>query len=723
MRTNSVTPVRADALELAIPASLAFGVCAGFAGSAHADSTVSTTKGADPEVDELVVHGMRPLEGTKLPATIRETPQSLDVISKELLRSEAADRLSDALKNVPGITFNAGEGAARGDTVNLRGFSAFNDFFLDGIRDAAVYGRDSFDLEALEVLKGPSASLFGRGSTGGVINQVSKAPTLASIGVVTGEFGTNDEQRGTLDVGGQVTPGVAVRLNAMIETSGVADRDGVRNNRWGVAPSVAFGLGKPTTLVLSYLHQQEDNTPDVGVPFVNGRPAPVPRGADFGLASDRNVTHVDIFTGRLKRDFGEAITVTDTVRYGHYGYYYIFDAPNFGGAPPTASTPLSSILVGRDSPSSTAVQTELANQLDLTLRFRTGPLSHHLVVGFEAARENYDIGRFNNPFNRNNGWIPPTPLLDPDPTQARPAQPITSRQITDAYSSAVYLTDTIGVGRYFDLITGARYDRFAASYNQTSLVTGAVLGLDHVDHLTSPRVALVYKPTSNASVYFSYGTSFDPSAEALTLTTRTANLGPVEAYTLEAGAKATVLGGGLLATGAVFRTVVDNAQTNDPDNPTVTILNGNQRVEGFELGLSGHITHRLEITAGYTYLDGTTLASGNPLYVGKAMPNVAPNAVNLWAEYYPADGWEVGLGGNYLDTRFADSAQTAKVPSYIVVNAMASRRLARGLTIQLNLNNLFDKRYYDGVYYTSVSENHTVPGPGRTLKATLKASF
>jgi catecholate siderophore receptor len=518
-------------------------------------------------------------------------------------------------------------------------------------------------------------------------------------------------------------PGVAARLNAMIETSGVADRDVVRNNRWGAAPSLAFGLGKPTTLVLSYLHQQEDNTPDVGVPFVNGRPAPVPRDAYFGLASDRNVTHVDIFTGRLKRDFGESVTLTDTVRYAHYGYDYIFDAPNFGATPPPATTPLSSILVGRDSPSSTAIQTEFANQLDLTLRFRTGFLSHNVVVGFEAARENYDIGRFNNPFNKNNGWIPETPLLDPDPYQIRPDQPLASRQITDAYSAAVYLTDTIGVGRHFDLITGARYDRFAASYNQTTLSTGAVLHLDHVDHLTSPRVALVYKPTADASFYFSYGTSFDPSAEALTLTTRTANLGPVEAYTLEAGAKATFLNGGLLATGAIFRTVVDNAQTNDPDNPTVTVLNGNQRVEGFELGLSGHITRKLELTAGYTYLDGTTLASGNPLYVGKAMPNVAPNAVNLWAEYDITDAWEVGLGGNYLDSRFADSAQTAKVPGYVVVNTMTSYRLGHRLTIQLNLNNLFDRRYYDGVYFTSVSENHAVPGPGRTLKATFRASF
>jgi catecholate siderophore receptor len=197
----------------------------------------------------------------------------------------------------------------------------------------------------------------------------------------------------------------------------------------------------------------------------------------------------------------------------------------------------------------------------------------------------------------------------------------------------------------------------------------------------------------------------------------------VKATDYEAGFKSTVLNGGLLLTGAVFHTVVDNAQTNDPDNPTITVLNGNERVQGLELGATGHITERLEIVAGYTHLDGKTISSGTPSAIGKEIPNLARNAVNVWAEYYVTPAWEVGVGGNYLDKRFADAANTATAPAATVWNAMTSYRISPRLTAQLNVNNLFDKLYYGGIYFTSASENHAIPAPGRTVKVALRASF
>ena len=202
-----------------------------------------------------------------------------------------------------------------------------------------------------------------------------------------------------------------------------------------------------------------------------------------------------------------------------------------------------------------------------------------------------------------------TPLLDPDPNQLKPLQPITQNQYTTADSEAGYVTDILGLGSHVDLTVGVRVDRFAANYKQTALTTGVVTYLDHVDVVPSPRVALLYKPTHWESLYFSYGTSFDPSAEALTWTSRLANLGPVKATTYEIGSKSSLINGALLVTGALFRTEVDNAQINDPENPTLTVLQGNERVQGFELGATGHITSKLEILAGYTYLDGIT--SGN----------------------------------------------------------------------------------------------------------------
>jgi catecholate siderophore receptor len=516
----------------------------------------------------------------------------------------------------------------------------------------------------------------------------------------------------------------AFRFNAMGESSQVADRDYVRNRRWGVAPSLSLGIGGDDSLTLAYLHQQEHNLPDAGVPFVDGRPAPVPRDAFYGLASDIQTTDDNIGTIRFKHKFSSNISVADTLRYARYEFDYQTNMPNFGTTVPTADTPLSDILVGRDAPGSSGTQTNLTNQTDLTARFATGPVSHTLFTGMEFARQTYDLSRYNNPFNRNNNWTPETPLLDPDATQPLPGvQPITSQQNTIAHSAAAYATDTVGLAPYLDLVVGLRFDHFSADYAQHTIATGALLDLDHVDNVTSPRAALVVKPTPQQSYYLSYGTSFDPSAEALTLTTKTANLGPVKAKTYEAGAKTGWLNGMFSTTAAVFRTEVDNAQTNDPENPTLTILNGDQRVDGVELGASGYLTKHLEIVAGYTYLDGKTLSSGTAAYVGKAMPNVARNALNIWTEYELTDAWEVGVGGNWLGARYADSAQTATIPGYVVWNAMASYKLSKTVSLQLNVFNLANKLYYDSAYYTSAAENHVIPGVARTARLTIRASF
>jgi catecholate siderophore receptor len=713
-----------------LPALGAIGVCAtSFVGvsAAHSEEPVvdhgdSPSSSGEPE--QVTVTGVRPLLDDKLPGDLQNVPQSVSVVGKELMTAQANTRLEDALKNVPGITLNAGEGSARGDTVNLRGFSAFNDFFLDGIRDAAVYTRDTFDIDSVEVVKGPSATLFGRGSTGGAINQVSKAPTLDPLYSLAADLGTNHAYRATTDVDIPLNATTAFRFNAMGESSDVADRDDVHNERWGVAPSLAFGIGEENSLTLAYLHQQENNVPDSGVPFLDGRPAPVARDLYYGLASDRQTTNDNIGTLRFKHDFNPDVSIADTFRFARYEFDYQSTMPNFGNNVPTATTPLDEIWVGRDAPGSSGTQTNLTNQTDLTARFATGPISQTLFTGVEFARLTNDLSRYNNPFNQNNNWIPETPLLNPDANEPLPAiQPITAQQNTVAHSAAVYLTDTLGLTPYLDFVAGLRFDHFAADYVQYTWTTGAVLNLDHTDNVTSPRAALIFKPTPQQSYYLSYGTSFDPSAEALTLTTKTADLGPVKAKTYEAGAKTNWLDGKFATTAAVFRTEVDNAQTNDPENPTLTILNGDQRVDGVELGAYGYLTEHLEIVAGYTYLDGKTLSSGTAAYVGKALPNVARNAANLWTEYELTDAWEVGVGGNWLGARFADSGETATIPGYVVFNAMVSYKLSRTLSLQLNVLNLANKLYYDNSYYTSAAENHVYPGTGRTAKLTIRATF
>jgi catecholate siderophore receptor len=675
------------------------------------------------KVQQVTVKGVRSLLDDKLPGDQLDVPQSLTVVTEKLMAEQGNTRLEEALKNVPGITLNSGEGAARGDTVNLRGFSAFNDFFLDGIRDAAVYTRDSFNLQSVEVVKGPSATLFGRGSTGGAINQVSKAPFLDSVDVVTANLGTNDLYRMTADINEPIAETSAVRVNLMGESSQVADRDFVRNRRWGFAPSASFGIGTPDTLTLAYLHQQENNVPDTGIPFVDGRPADVPRDSYFGLASNSVVTKDDIATGRYTHDFSDNLMVADTLRYAHYEFSWIADMPNFGGNVPLPTTPLDDIVVGRDQPASTGFQSNLTEQLDLTGRFETGFIKHTVVAGFEWARQTLDLNRLNNPFNTNNNWVPETPLLDPNPYEAAPVEGVSSEQDTVAHATSFYVTDTLSLGQYFDLIAGGRYDRFSADYDQLTVASGARLLLDHTDRLGSPRAALIFKPTPLQTYYFSFGTSFDPSAEALSLTTKTANLGPVKGKTYEVGTKDQLLDGQLLVTGAIFHTVVDNAQTNDPENPTVTVLNGDERVNGFEASVSGYVTKHLEVFAGYTYLDGKTLSSGVPADVGQPLQNVAKNALNVWTEYEFTEQWEAGVGGNWLDKRYADFGGTTTVPGYVVWNAMVSYKVSKNFSLQLNGINLFNKLYWDAPYYTSAAENHVLPGAGRSGMLSIRMTL
>ena len=559
---------------------------------------------------------------------------------------------------------------------------------------------------------------------------MSKAPTLAPFWSAALVGGTNDMVRATADIDQPIGKDAAIRINAMGEHSQVSDRDNVLNRRWGIAPSLSVGIGGPDTLTLEYLHQEENDVPDVGIPFINGAPAQVPRNLDYGLASDRFQATANVATARYRHKFSSAVTISDTLRYADYRFTDDFNAPNFGyfgstGAP-TADTPLAKVLVGRDSPSSTGHNTDLINQTDLTAHLGTGPITHTLVTGLELGRERDNIVRMVNPFGTASE-TPATPLLDPDPFEAAAAQVDRTRAVTTAYSAAAYIIDTVHLGSKFDVIGGVRYDLFSAHYRPAALISGVSAGslvpLDHIDHVWSPRASLVFKPAEHARLYVSYGTSFDPSAEALSLSSKTADLAPVIARSYEVGAKYDWFHGRLVGTVALFRTQIDNAQVTDPDHPTQIVLAGNQRVDGLELGLNGHLTRKWEIIAGYTHLNGKTLASTNAATVGKQLANVAPDAVNIWTEYEFSDHFELGVGGNYMGRRYADFAQSAVLPSYVTVDAMAAWTVNRRVTLRANVTNLFDKLAWMNSYYSSASENHVIPSPGRTALFTAGVKF
>ncbi len=667
-------------------------------------------------VTGVVVTARKP-QVTALSKTIQDTPQAINVLPQELLESQGVASLQEALKNVPGVTLNAGEGGSHGDSINLRGFPASDDFFLDGLRDTGFYTRDSFNDEAIEVYKGPASTLFGRGSTGGVVNQVSKTPFDGSLLTSTITGGSNEEGRITVDINEKASDDIAVRLNVMDQNASQAGRDFVKNDRWGFAPSVAFGLHAPTKFTLSYLHQEEHNMPDYGIPFLGASPAPVSRSTWYGLLKDDVAkTRVDVVSGRFKQELTDDLTFTDEARYGRYVFDTRQTAPHWGATAPVAHADPATLVVFRDRPSVAGlVETEM-NESQLNYRSHWRDVASTLVVGLELDRETATLDRFANQMNA----IAPTPLLDPDPFEDFPGHQtaITQTPVTRTETVSGFIGDTVDIGKSWTVMAGFRYDRFNARHDEPIINKHFA----HSDDIGSPRAAVIYKPTTDLSFYVSYGTSYDPSAENLSLSARTADLAPEKDHTFEAGGKYT-WNGRLALAASVFNTEMTNARVGDPTNPSLQILAGDLRVNGLELTAQGHLTDHWEILAGYTYLDAKTVKSSDPTQVGKRVANTAPNQANLWTIYEFSEDWKIGGGLNWLDRRAADVSGVATVPGYVTLDAMASYRVNRHLEFQLNGYNLTDKFNFTNAYYSSPTENHVLPGPGRTVLLSAKFTY
>lgn len=694
---------------------------AGMLAGARADDASCSASAADAAAADPAT-SLPPVEvtGTATPLT-HDIPQSIETVSEHEIAEQGISRLQDVLRNVPGITLNAGEGGAHGDSVNLRGLSVPDSFFLDGLRDIGLYQRDTFDQGSVEVLLGPSSVLFGRGSTAGVINQVSKQPMLVPLGEATLEVGTADAARATADVNWVLGDHAALRLNLMDERSKVADRDYVVNARNGVAPALAFGLNESTTLTLSYLHQYENDLPDYGIPFIDGSPASVNRANYYGLLNyDRTKTTVDVATLRLEHRFGDTVSLVDSVRSGRYDFLYLLSAPHLDNDftdPPAPGTPLDDILVYRDQPSSGGTEKEFINRTDLTVAFDTGGLAHALIAGVEVSTETSDVTKYVNGID----VIPPTSLLDPVPSYSPPTSlGVDTLPHTSGTDVSFSLMDRMRISPQWDFDAGIRWDRFDTHYSEA--LSGNAFS--RTDTEVSPRAALVFKPADGQSYYASYGSSYNPAIEYLTLAPSSESLSPEKDYTVEAGSKIELLHGSLALTASLFDTLLDNARQADPDDPTIQQMPFDQRVLGAEVGLAGYLARAWEVQAAYTHLDDRITASTtDSLSVGKRAPNIPADAFSLWTTWEPGHGWKVGGGPLFMSHRYADTDNTAGVASYIVFNVMVSYRISPHLELQLNVNNVADKLYYNGLYYTGVDENHAVPGPGRTFLLTAKVRY
>jgi catecholate siderophore receptor len=659
----------------------------------------------------------------KFTEPLRDIPQTITVVPAAIIEAQGASTLRDVLRNVTGISIQTGEGGVpAGDNLSIRGFSARTDFFVDGMRDSGGYSRDPFNVEQVEVIKGPSSSYAGRGSTGGAINLATKSPFLGSSRNVALSVGSSAYRRGTLDFNAPLpnTAGAAFRVNAMWTDSGTPGRDVVESGRWAIAPSLAFGLGTPTRVTLSYSHMAEDNVPDYGIPWVPAnsevladyadQAAPVDYANFYGLASrDYEHTRNDIATVALDHDMNAVASLRTVVRYGLTARDSLITAPRFQG---TDSTEI------RRTDWKSRDQTDgiLASQTDLTSRFETGTAAHTLVTGIEVTRETEEN------FNRiETGGAPPgTDLFAPDPGQPYASRLVRNGEVDDAVarSAAAYAFDTVTFNERFELNGGLRWDRFALDYREVAADLSET-AREQTDTMLSWRAGAVFHPRPEGSIYAGLGTSLNPSTEGLALSANNAGVDPERTRSVEMGTKWDLLDGRLGINAAAFYTEKTDARTPglNPGDPPV-VLNGEHRVAGFEMGASGMLGDAVQVIGGYTVMDSLITASNDDRELGQAFGNTPKHSLSLWSSVWlPADV-QVGGGVQYVGDRSTNNRAQRLAPGYWLVDAMAAYRVTERLTLRVNGHNLADERYID-----RIGGGHFIPGPGRSVQFSTDIGF
>ncbi|QHN04464.1 TonB-dependent receptor [Granulicella sp. WH15] len=721
-----------------------------------------------------------------------DTPQTVDVVPKFLIEDQGTSTLKDALRNVPGISLAAGEAGAQGDNLTIRGFTARNDIFLDGIRDFGSYYRDGFNYEAVEALEGPAGIQFGRGSTGGVINQESKVPVEPQIINIQTQFGTDATRRITADINEpmpELAAGSAFRVNIMGQEGGVAGRPFDEIRRFGLAPSVSFGLNSPTRFTLSYFHLSENDTPDYGLPWFFNQLAPgVSRHAYFGFPDENSLkTNDDILTAKFDHDFTKSIAIHSIARAANYPRTAQITEPQICSNPP-ASVPVggyvsslptvawnssltcstlanydpAKIVVNRNQIQTKSVEGDLWDQTEVTAHFKTFGLKHNFVGGIEGGQEISNPIRYSYTISGVD-TVPTATLLNPDTTQVFSGTGYTTSVVhTKVESVGLYFVDTIKLGRLFEVSGGARWDRMDTGYSiyqpvkpPTGGTATATAVLSLVESQPTYRAAFVYKPTSHGSVYFDYGTSFNPAAESLSLsvTLTSAGLKPEENESYEGGVKYSFLNERLQVEGAVFRTEKDNARETSATDSTLTVNAGNQLVKGAQFSVVGRLPQGMDLVAGYAYLDSKVLSSPNyPTSVGFPLANVPKQTFNVFVTHKLPLKLIAGVGGNYVGSRTASStvpyvpltysaAQTfaagtspcgatatkcyqvlstgmKQVPGYWIFNAMVKRPLTDKLELQANVYNLLNRFYIDLPH-----PSHLVPGAGASALIGVNYKF
>ncbi len=732
--------------------------------SAAAQSIVSDDvqeTGAATSLGEVIVNGQRVTSTPKITAPLRDTPRQVTVIPEEIIATTGSVSLVDALRTVPGITFGAGEGGnPLGDRPFLRGADTQSSTFVDGVRDTGAQSREVFNVEGIEVIKGASGVYTGRGGAGGGIYINSKSPKLdnfiaGSLGIGTAEYG-----RATIDSNYQLSDTAAVRLNALYHDAHVAGRDEVYNSRWGVAPSIAFGIGTDTRATLSYYHLQSDDLPDSGLPYNNplvrprtdlprvavegdGSPINVDRNTFYGLTDrDFRKEQVDIGTVRLEHDFSPNLHFRNTTRYSESSQDYIYTQPD-----DTQGNIYYGLVWRRANTRISDVNT-LFNQTDLYGTFNTGSIRHSFSAGLELSKEEgendtYTITSGGLPLASYNRCLPAavanfncTTVNNPNPND--PWVGVITKTGTPTNSSTttkgLYAFDTITLNPQWQLNLGLRFDRYEAEFI-SALTAGARTTFKRQDDLVNYQVGLVYKPIEAATVYATYSTSSTPVGNALAQgvdsnalsSTINAAFVPEENKAYEIGAKWDVLGDALSLSAAIFRVETDNARITVADGTVAQV--GEKLIQGLEIGVSGEITDAWSVFAGYTYLDSELVKAGGSgaafgLNDGIRFPNTPENSASITTNYQVTPQFNVGVGVYYMGKVYGNAStatinSTKYIPDYTRVDANATYVINEQLNLRLNVQNLTDEFYFNQAYPT----HYATVAPGRSATLTLNFRY
>ncbi|TAL25837.1 MAG: TonB-dependent siderophore receptor [Aquabacterium sp.] len=659
---------------------------------------------------------------TKTDAPLRDIPQAVNVVPAQLLRDQGALSVQDALRNVPGVGFSHGDGQR--DQVTIRGFTAIADQFIDGVRDDALYFRDLSNIERIEVLKGPSAVLYGRGSSGGLVNRVTKKPRFGeTFGELAFTMGSYSLKRVEADANTPLGGQLAFRLNLAWEDSG-SYRHQQFVERYNFAPSLAWKLGGQTDLLLQATKARDKRLTDFGIPALNGRPARVDSGTYYGSAQarrDDSVTAmVDSLTATVNHRFGDSLSLRNITRY----YDYELDRYN---TLPGGTTNASNLTVGRTRSFILRDEWGWFNQTDFTYKGTFAGFRQEWLFGMELGRQTKRAESVSG------GTVDRVSILNPEgvPAPAIPASAYTAAGAIPNYTKqdtlGLYVQDQVTLAPEWKALLGLRWDEF----KQSTRWIRTNPQLERTDRSFSPRTGLIWQPAEWQSYYLSYSRSFQPSAEAFALAANNVGNEPEITRNYEIGGKLDLLDGNLSVTGALFNLQRRNIKNTDPNNPARQINVGTQRTNGLELTAAGRVGRSWELSAGYAYLDGRmveSVATTDSLQLPQVkvpakgkVPSLTPrHSAFVWVMKDLGDGFSLGGGLNYVARRYTSLTNLVVLPSYVTADLAGSYKAGRW-ELGVNVKNLFDRDYI--VSSHGSNDNLILPGAPRELQVTLRLKF